>query len=201
LPERARWGGTRRTPGLQPEGYHYVPDFLDAAAAWALFAQLRREVNWQAETIRLFGRSIEVPRRVAWYGDAGRNYRYAGLDHVCVGWLPALRPLRERIAAAFGLETQLVLLNLYRDGRDGMGWHTDAEPGQGAILASLSLGATRRFRLRLPAGTSGLALEHGSLLLMSGAVPHALPKTRRRVAERINLTFRQQNAEAADAGH
>jgi alkylated DNA repair dioxygenase AlkB len=179
-------------------GYRYVPAFLDAAAAGLLFAQLRSEVCWRAETIRLFGRSIEVPRRVAWYGDAGCNYRYAGLDHPCSGWLPALQSLRDRIATEFGLDTHMALLNLYRDGRDGMGWHTDAEPGQGAVLGSLSLGATRRFRLRLPTGALTLALEHGSLLLMAGALPHALPKTRRPVAERINLTFRTLTGGTAD---
>jgi alkylated DNA repair dioxygenase AlkB len=96
-----------------------------------------------------------------------------------------------------------VLLNLYRDGRDGMGWHADDEPelGPQPAIASLSLGATRRFRLRhrrrRDTGVT-LDLAHGSLLLMAGATQrhyvHAVPKTARPVGERINLTFRYVSA-------
>jgi alkylated DNA repair dioxygenase AlkB len=92
-----------------------------------------------------------------------------------------------------------VLLNLYRDGRDGMGWHSDDEPelGPDPVIASVSLGATRRFRMRhrkQRGETMGIDLEHGSVLLMRGPTQHrwlhAVPKTTRPVGERINLTFR-----------
>jgi alkylated DNA repair dioxygenase AlkB len=93
-----------------------------------------------------------------------------------------------------------VLLNLYRDGRDGMGWHADDEPelGRNPVIASVSLGAERRFCLRHRRRRDlkiDLPLPHGSLLCMSGATQHhwlhALPKTRRPAGERINLTLRQ----------
>ena len=90
-------------------------------------------------------------------------------------------------------------LNLYRDGRDGMGWHADdeVELGRDPVIASVSLGAPRRFCLRHRKRSNlklDVPLPHGSLLCMSGPTQHhwvhALPKTRAVVGERINLTFR-----------
>jgi alkylated DNA repair dioxygenase AlkB len=158
-----------------------------------LFFGLLDAVDWREERIRMFGRTVTVPRLVSWCGDAGLSYRYSGLEHRCAGWLPLLEPVRSRIARECGFASSMVLLNRYRDGGDSMGWHTDDEAGQGPWLASLSLGASRRFLLRprsqLPAVR--LDLGHGSLLLFRGAMPHALPKTARPIGERINLTFRQ----------
>ena len=108
--------------------------------------------------------------------------------------------MRERVTTLAGAHFNAVLLNLYRDGRDGMGWHADDEPelGQDPVIASVSLGATRRFCLRHRRRKDlrlDVPLTHGSLLLMSGATQHhwvhALPKTATPVAERINLTFRR----------
>jgi alkylated DNA repair dioxygenase AlkB len=86
-----------------------------------------------------------------------------------------------------------VLLNRYRSGADSMGWHTDNEPMASDVLASLSLGAERRFLLRHPTvdGSVPLLLEHGSLLLFDRNLPHSLPKTARSLGERINLSFRR----------
>jgi alkylated DNA repair dioxygenase AlkB len=184
--------------------YDYQSNFLSVDQAGRLFAQLRQSVNWREERLHLYGRWITVPRLLAWCGDAGVNYRYAGADHHCHGWLPQLYWLRERIARVTGLNSNLVLLNCYRDGSDYMGWHTDAEPGLASRVASVSLGAPRRFLLR-PAGrahagrrrSQRLDLDHGSLLVLDGAQPHSLPATRRPVGERINLTFRHLQAEPA----
>jgi alkylated DNA repair dioxygenase AlkB len=176
----------------------YRPNWLDDDAATGLQAALRERAAWRQERLRLYGRDVAVPRLVAWYGDRGINYRYSGTDHLCGGWLSALEGLRTRVAAEAGLHANLVLLNRYRDGNDYMGWHSDDERGHGPLIASVSLGATRRFLVR-PAGTGRAAaeapslrldLEHGSLLVMDGSIPHSLPPTRRRIAERINLTFR-----------
>jgi alkylated DNA repair dioxygenase AlkB len=173
--------------------YRYAPGFLAADEAEMLLAILLANADWRQERIRLFGRRVEVPRLVAWYGDPGINYRYSNLDHTCHGWLPELAAVRERLASDWGFTSTLVLLNRYRDGRDGMGWHTDDEPGHGAWLASISLGAARRFSMRADDGRGlvSLVLEPGSLLFMRGAVPHALPKSARPLGERVNLTFRQ----------
>ncbi len=170
----------------------YRPEFLDRTAASALQTRLTAAAPWQQESLKLYGREVTVPRLVAWFGDSGVNYRYSGADHRCDGWLPELEPVVLRLAAEHGLVSNLVLVNRYRSGVDHMGWHTDAERGLGRRIASLSLGATRRFLVRPPGGarSCSLDLEHGSLLLMDGRLRHALPKTRRAVAERLNLTFR-----------
>jgi alkylated DNA repair dioxygenase AlkB len=174
-------------------GWHYLPGFLPPAQAGELHQHLLDSVCWQREQLRLYGRHIEVPRLLTWCGDPGLNYRYSGTDHVCHGWLDVLQPLKDQLARHHGLVANLVLVNRYRHGGDYMGWHKDDERGHGRWVASVSLGARRRFLLR-PPGTDRsvrLDLEPGSLLLMDSTWRHALPKTRRPVNERINLSFRR----------
>jgi alkylated DNA repair dioxygenase AlkB len=176
------------------------PVAFEATEAGELFDQLRREIDWQQEEILLFGRRLPVPRRVAWHGDTGASYTYSGTRHDPLPWTPVLERVRSRVTGLTGAHFNAVLLNLYRDGRDGMGWHADDEPelGRDPVIASVSLGATRRFCLRHRRRKDqrlDLSLTHGSLLLMSGATQHhwvhALPKTAVPVGERINLTFRR----------
>jgi alkylated DNA repair dioxygenase AlkB len=164
-----------------------------------LFDALRRDVQWRQEEILIFGERRRVPRLVAWHGDPGASYVYSGTDHQPEAWTPALERVRERASALTGATFNAVLLNLYRDGRDGMGWHADDEPelGRNPVIASVSLGAARRFCLRHRRRKElkvDFVLPHGSLLCMGGATQHhwvhALPKTRLPVGERINLTLR-----------
>ena len=177
----------------------YLPGALARDVADECFRQLRREVDWQQEEIVLFGVKRLVPRLVAWYGDVDAVYRYSGVEHRPLPWIAPLTELKGLAESLCGQPFNSVLLNLYRDGRDGMGWHADDEPelGPDPAIASLSLGATRRFRMRHRRHrdqTVAIDLEHGSLLLMQGATQHhwlhALPKTSRPAGERINLTFR-----------
>ncbi|UOQ98163.1 alpha-ketoglutarate-dependent dioxygenase AlkB [Hymenobacter sp. 5317J-9] len=178
----------------------FDPDFLPTAEADALLARLTAEVAWEQRSIRLFGQEFPQPRLTAWYGDPEARYTYSGLAWEPRPWTPALLALRQRVAAACAAPFNSVLLNLYRDGRDSMGWHADDEPelGPAPVIASLSLGAPRRFRLRPRAGLAhaplSLDLVNGSLLLMRGATQqnwqHTLPKTTRPLGPRLNLTFR-----------
>jgi alkylated DNA repair dioxygenase AlkB len=179
---------------------HFDPAFLAPEEAAAAFAALRHAIPWEVHRIRLFGRDVDSPRLSAWIGDPGTAYRYSGATFEPHPWPPALQALRARVAAAAGSPLNSVLANLYRDGRDYMGWHSDDERALGPepVIASLSLGATRRFRLRRRDDARvGLVLElpPGSLLVMRGPTQrntrHALPRTARPVGERINLTFRQ----------
>jgi alkylated DNA repair dioxygenase AlkB len=173
--------------------------FADTEAS-RFFGELRRGLEWRQEEVTIFGRRHAVPRLVAWHGDTGARYTYSGTPHEPLPWTPALERVRRRVQELTGLEFNAVLLNLYRDGRDGMGWHADdeAELGPDPVIASVSLGAARRFCLR-HRRHKGLRTEvrlpHGSLLLMSGATQrnwvHAVPKTALPVGERINLTFRR----------
>jgi len=165
-----------------------------------LFEALRVGIRWRQEEIVIFGQRRRVPRLVAWHGDPGASYRYSGTDHHPEPWTPDLERLRARVRELGGAEFNAVLLNLYRDGRDGMGWHADDEPelGRDPVIASVSLGASRRFCLRHRRRKDlklDLELPHGSVLVMAGPTQHhwvhALPKTRRPVGERINLTFRR----------
>lgn len=176
------------------------PHWLGPVEADALLAALREQVPWEVHRIRLFGREVDSPRLSCWIGDPQAHYRYSGADFTPHPWPDALRALRERLQATLGEPFNSVLANRYRDGRDAMGWHSDAEPelGPEPVIASVSLGATRRFALKHRTDAQlrlALDLPHGSLLVMSGATQrhyrHALPRTTRPVGERINLTFRR----------
>ncbi|UYZ62075.1 alpha-ketoglutarate-dependent dioxygenase AlkB family protein [Hymenobacter weizhouensis] len=177
--------------------------FVPAPAAAQLLTTLTAAVAWRQEPIRLFGREVMQPRLTAWYGDAGATYRYSGLHLEPRPWLPELHQLRQRLEAATNTRFNSVLLNLYRSGQDSMGWHADDEPelGPEPVIASLTLGATRTFRLKprhpqlVQHAPLSLELTAGSLLVMRGPTQqhwlHALPKTARPVGPRLNLTFRQ----------
>lgn len=168
--------------------------------AKALLQQLLAETGWRQEQITLFGKRHWQPRLSAWYGDPQAHYRYSGLDNNPQPWTEELLQLRSLVQATCGHTFNSVLLNYYRDGNDAMGMHSDDEPelGPEPVIASLSLGATRRMRFvhrqRLHEPLA-LDLESGSLLLMSGATQrnwkHGINRTRRPCGPRINLTFRQ----------
>lgn len=188
-------------PASIPDGeLAYEPAFLSQPEADTLLETLLALPDWQREQIRIFGRDVQVPRLIAWFGDPGARYAYSGVVHEAAPWPPALLQLRGRLRDALGVPFNGVLANRYRDGRDGMGWHSDDERELGArpVIASISLGAQRRFLLRHRGledePTIDLPLEHGSLLVMKGDTQrhwkHSLPKTARCHSERVNLTFR-----------
>lgn len=173
--------------------------WLEPATADRWLAQLLEQTPWQQPRVRLYGRELPVPRLVAWYGDAEASYRYSGLSHRPQPWTPLLAQIRARLVETVGQPLNGLLLNYYRDGQDSMGWHSDdeAELGANPLIASLSLGATRRFDLRRKGQgriEHSLWLGHGSLLVMRGATQHhwqhQVAKTRSDCAPRLNLTFR-----------
>lgn len=177
------------------------PDWLPPAEAHALQAELLETVPWEVHRIRLFGREVASPRLSSWIGDPGASYVYSRTRFEPHPWPPALAALRARIEQACGARFDSALANLYRSGRDSMGWHSDDEPelGPAPVIASLSLGAERRFvfRRKSPRGPTALDLHlpSGSLLRMAGDTQrlyqHALPRMARVHAPRINLTFRR----------
>ncbi|MEP6632915.1 MAG: alpha-ketoglutarate-dependent dioxygenase AlkB [Luteimonas sp.] len=176
------------------------PHWLPPRQANALFAALHAAVAWETHRIRLFGREIDSPRLSCWIGDNDAAYTYSRMRFEPHPWPAALAPIRARLREETGVDFNGVLANLYRDGRDAMGWHSDSEPELGVrpVIASLSLGATRRFVLKpitQSSQTTALDLGSGSLLLMRGDTQHryrhALPRTAKPVGARINLTFRR----------
>lgn len=178
----------------------YHPALFDEQEAHTLMTQLHAGLDWQQPRVRLFGREVSSPRLAAWYGDPGAVYTYSGLRNDPLPWTKALTEVRRRVEAAAGTTFNSVLANLYRDGDDAMGWHSDdeAELDPGAPIASLSLGCVRRFRLqhrRRRQARLELPLASGSLLVMHAPMQrewrHALPRDRRVTGPRINLTFRR----------
>jgi alkylated DNA repair dioxygenase AlkB len=162
---------------------------------------LAAELPLRTDTFRMFGRSVRVPRLISWHGDPGCRYRYSGQTYEPAPWTPELARIRALLCARTGLAWNAVLANYYRDGSDSVGWHSDDErelgPARDDIaIASLSLGATRRFamRHRESGERRAFALTDGSLLVMRGTTQqqwrHALPKTAEPVGPRLNLTFR-----------
>jgi alkylated DNA repair dioxygenase AlkB len=171
------------------------PAFLDRRAADVVFDWLRNNVCWGQEV----GRGRPFPRLTAWYADAGLAYAYSEVTHRGAGWQPELLEIKQRVEQASAADFNSLLLNLYRDGRDSIGFHSDAEPelGINPVVASVSLGAVRRFILKHKKTGEKLSfrLAHGSLLVMGGTCQHhwlhGVPKTEEMVGERINLTFRK----------
>lgn len=174
---------------------HYDDAFFDQTEADRLLEILRHQIPWHQEQ----GRGYPFPRLTAWYADGGVNYSYSGVTHQGRGWTPELLTVKQRVEEAAGATFNSLLLNLYRDGRDSIGFHTDAEPelGQNPVIASVSLGAVRTFVLKHIKQREKLSypLAHGSLLVMGGTCQHfwlhGVPKTTTVVGERINLTFRK----------
>jgi len=178
----------------------FDPQWMGRDEAAALFDALQAQVAWGVHRIRLFGREVDSPRLSCWIGDPGTGYRYSGARFEPHPWPGPLAAVRTRLREELGVDFNSVLANQYRDGRDAMGWHSDDERelGPSPVIASLSLGATRRFVLRhrrQPKGKLAVELPPGSLLLMAGPTQrefrHALPRTARPVGARINLTFRR----------
>jgi len=167
----------------------------------ALMRKLCDSLPLSQETIVLFGRSVPMPRLTSWHGDPGCSYAYSGRLFHPAPWTPELAALRDRLVAGEDCAFNSVLVNHYRDGGDSMGEHADDEPELGPStddvrIASVSLGAARRFvlRHRRTRRVRAFELGEGSLLVMGGTTQrhyrHHLPRTRAPVGPRMNLTFR-----------
>lgn len=161
-----------------------------------VLSRLVETLDWEQRHLVMFGKEVAEPRLSAWYGD--ESYTYSGMTLDPRPLTPELDELRVLCQDLAGFRFNSVLVNLYRSGDDSMGWHADDEPelGPSPVIASLSLGATRRFKFRHR--QTRTIVEHdltgGSLLVMSGACQsawmHAIPKQKRVTDARINLTFR-----------
>lgn len=168
----------------------YQTNAFDAS----LFSQLRDEVPWRQNKIRMFGKELDEPRLTAWYGPA---YQYSNIIWEEKAFSATMEKLRAEVSKRANFEFNAVLLNLYRDGNDSMGWHRDNEPEMDTrCIASVTLGASRTFKVRSRETKEvwNLELEDGSLLLMHDlqeAYEHAVPKRKKVLEPRINLTFRR----------
>ncbi len=177
----------------------YYPNFFDKKEADAIFAELKNDIPWQQDEIRVFGKVHPQPRLTALFGNEGKPYSYSNIKMQPHPWNPLLQKIKSKIENVSDANFTSVLLNLYRDGKDSNGWHADNEKelGINPIIASVSFGAERVFQLKhnsIPGLKQNILLEHGSLLLMKGTTQHfwkhQIPKTSKPIGERINLTFR-----------
>ncbi len=177
-----------------------VKGFYGLEDANGLQQRLLDTLEWEAKAIKIFGKEVMQPRLMAWYGEPDAVYTYSGTTFPAKPFTHILLQIMQDIEAYTNTKFNSVLANLYRNGQDSMGWHSDDEPelGHNPTIASVSFGEERVFKLRHRKDKTlklDVPLPHGSLLVMSGAMQHhwqhSLPKSAIAMAPRINLTFRQ----------
>jgi alkylated DNA repair dioxygenase AlkB len=174
------------------------PGWLDPQRSATVMQALQQQLPWQQPELRLFGNSVSIPRQQVWMGDAHCRYRYSGVTFMPEPWHPLVQKLTAWVNQQLNRRFNCVLLNLYQNGSDHMGWHSDDEPELGVApdIASLSLGQARRFDLKhkFQHYQLNLSLQDGDLLLMQGPCQqywlHRIPKQAQASSVRLNLTFR-----------
>ncbi len=184
-------------PPTTEKPYTYYPNFLTQEESDRLLQHSLR-AEWQQNEIRMFGKPIKVPRLEVMYGDRGCSYLYSGSVLLePKPWTKELQWLRHRIERTVNYQFNVCIGNCYRDAQDSIGWHNDSEPSMGVNpgIASISLGAVRRFSVRQPhQAISHFDLAHGSLFWMHPGCQHSyvhqVPKSSKPVDLRINWTFR-----------
>jgi alkylated DNA repair dioxygenase AlkB len=177
----------------------FCPDFFPAADADRFLCALLATTAWRQEVFRMYGREMPFPRLTAWYGDEGTAYTYSGLRNTPAPWTAPILEVKRAIEPPCGVTFNSVLLNRYRGGQDSVSWHADDERefGKNPVIASVSFGETRVFQFRHKQHKglkASVELTHGSLLIMRGGTQenwvHQVPKTKKPMGERVNLTFR-----------
>jgi alkylated DNA repair dioxygenase AlkB len=177
---------------------NYYGKILSSEEANRYFDLLMQNTQWEKDEVIIFGKHITTKRKVAWYGDSEYLYTYSNTTKQALAWTKELSELKQIVEEYAGIKFNSCLLNLYHNGNEGMGWHSDDEKtlGKNNTIASLSFGAEREFSFKhkQTKQTVSLVLEHGSLLIMKDATQsnwlHSLPKSKNITQPRINLTFR-----------
>lgn len=176
----------------------YLPNFFTKQESDFLFNLLKINVLWKQESMNMYGKRVDFPRLTSWYGDNNKPYSFSGITLDPNPWTKELLEIKAKIEPIADVNFNSVLLNRYRNGSDSISWHTDAEKelGRNPIIASVNFGQARKFQLRHIETKELLEinLTHGSLLIMQGELQHfwqhQIPKTKKIVSERLNLTFR-----------
>src|SRR5215217_8752787 len=177
---------------------NYFEKVLSSGEADQYFDLLMQNILWENDEVVIFGKHIVTKRKVAWYGDSDYSYTYSNTTKQALAWTKELSYLKQIVEELAGAKFNSCLLNLYHNGNEGMGWHSDDEKslGENNTIASLSLGAEREFlfKHKQTKRIASVVLEHGSLLIMKDATQanwlHSLPKSKNVTQPRINLTFR-----------
>jgi alkylated DNA repair dioxygenase AlkB len=177
---------------------YYYGKILSSEDAKQYFELLMRNIQWENDDLVFFGKHVTTKRKVAWYGDSEYRYTYSNSTKRALAWTNELFELKQIVEKYAETKFNSCLLNLYHNGNEGMGWHSDVEKplGKNNTIASLSFGTERKFSFKhkQTKQTVSVVLEHGSLLIMKGATQsnwlHSLPKSKNITQHRINLTFR-----------
>lgn len=178
----------------------YVPNFFNKVQADQFFDHIHTETDWQHNDITVFGKTYKEPRLTALYSETNQPYGYSNLIMYPKPFTDKLKNIKTQVEAFSEYNFNTLLINLYRNGNDSNGWHADNEKelGKNPIIASVSFGEERPFHFKhrtLKEERHKLILEHGSLLIMKGEMQHywlhQIAKTKKQIAPRVNLTFRQ----------
>jgi len=179
-----------------------IDNFFSKEESDYYYTTLLNQTNWHEYDMPMYDKIVTAPRMISWFEDKGN----IGADAATPELTTDLQNIRKRIEQETQLKFNAVLLNLYRNGNDGVSWHSDKtdKSGINPIIASVTFGETRMFRLRHKERKDvpqvEIPLHHGTFLLMSGTTnsfwQHQIPKTARAILPRINLTFRQVNRKA-----
>jgi alkylated DNA repair dioxygenase AlkB len=177
----------------------YFPKAIPAEHLSHYFTELFNKISWEQDRVMMFGKEIITKRKVAFYSDPLISYTYSGKLKIGLPWSQELLIIKEMVESFTKVKYNACLLNLYHNGDESMGWHSDDEKEiiAESSIASLSIGAERKFSFKHKATkeTISVLLENGSLLEMKGPIQqnwwHALPKSKKATEPRINLTFRQ----------
>ena len=190
------------SPNLLPfDGEVYlINNFLKEISPNHFFHQLQETIAWKQEGMKMYGKHLIFPRLTAWYGEEGKVYKYSGIVNRPLPFTDLLLAMKLATEEFTGCIFNSALLNLYRNEKDSMGWHSDdeSELGINPVIASLSFGATRTFQFKhkhLAKTTQTIQLPNNSLLLMKGTTQHhwlhQIPKSTKPCHPRINITFRK----------
>ena len=178
----------------------YIPEYFSEHEANLYFSRLRKNTIWQEDNITIFGKTYKQPRLTALYGTSKRPYSYSNITMFPNPFTKDLMDIKRKVETFTNYQFNSVLLNLYRSGNDSNGWHADNEKelGTNPVITSVTFGEERPFHFKhrtLANEKYKIILQHGSLLIMSGAMQHhwvhQIAKTKRQIGERINLTFRK----------
>lgn len=190
----------------QPHNFNFCgaqlqvhPSFIESEQAYTILENLSESLPWEQSIISIAGKDHKIPRLNCWMADANAPYSYSGASMQIQPWNLDVLNIKKQIEHFTQKQFNSVLINLYRDGDDSVGWHSDDEQelGQNPYISVLSLGGTRRFDLRSKLNHQNklsIELEHASLLIMNDSLQHTsqhcIKKTARFCAPRISLTFR-----------
>ena len=188
-----------RSTSPPPSLIEYRPDFINATDSYLILEKFNTELPWEQTTRIMYGKKVVTPRLTLWYGDPAANYSLTGSPAYPLPWTKELMIIKNKVDALAGVSFNSVLLNLYRDGKDSVAWHSDNDgiPGRNKIVASVSFGEQRIFEFRNRRDhvmKYSMILGNGSYLLMKGNFQdeweHRVPKSSKVLKPRVNLTFR-----------